>query len=41
MRKPLFAGRDYADQLVKILALIGKPSPEVSFQGFAFFFVCQ
>ena len=37
MRKPLFAGRDYADQLVKILALIGKPSPEVSFQGFAFF----
>jgi hypothetical protein len=29
MRKPLFAGRDYADQLVKILAIIGKPSPEV------------
>ena len=27
-RKPLFSGRDFADQLVRIVALVGKPSPE-------------
>jgi serine/threonine protein kinase len=29
LRRPLFAGRDYADQLVKIVAVLGKPSREV------------
>jgi hypothetical protein len=46
-----FASRDYADQLVKIVALIGKPSPEIIaripdegarefVEGFAKYFVC-
>lgn len=29
LRKPLFAGKDYADQLVKILSILGKPPPAV------------
>ncbi len=29
LRRPLFPGRDYADQLVKIVAVLGKPSREV------------
>ncbi len=28
-RKPLFPGRDYGDQLVKIIAVLGKPAPDV------------
>jgi serine/threonine protein kinase len=27
LRKPLFMGKDYADQLVRIIAILGTPSP--------------